>query len=577
MKIEMAKNSGFCMGVRKAIIKIVDELNTSEEKIYMYGPLIHNPQTIEVLKNRGLITINSLDELNNKQIAIRTHGIPVEENKKIRNNALRTINLTCSRVARVQSIIKKYSGDGFYTIIIGDKDHAEVIGLQSYALSGVHVVSRINDIDDIPAAEKYIIVSQTTHERNQFDQLVLEISKKFKNIFVIDTICDSTKLRQDDVKNGIKKGIDTLVVVGGKNSANTSRLVKIGIDNGIKTLHIETDTELKREDFAGSNYVLVTAGASTPGWIINNVLEKLYIIKNESSNFVIKSFKYYIELLIRSNIVSSVASLFMVLLAQLYADIALNIQYGIISALYIFVMYSVNNYLDRSFLIKSNSYKYKIYDKYGLHLLIASIISLIISLYLAFEISPYLMLVLMVPYIFGLMYSTPTVKKIVKGINLNIFKKIYNTKVITGLGWLVAVILIPYYGHKVPGEIYLSAGLFFFMFVFLRHLIIDFVAFQGDLILGRDTLPTWLGVKNVITMSYLTAAAGSVLFIIVSVVSDKTIFIILLACTLYYVLLLKKIQKTDYLISLRYEFIIDLNYFLLVVLYFTIKFLPVLL
>ncbi|HPS85406.1 MAG TPA: 4-hydroxy-3-methylbut-2-enyl diphosphate reductase [Spirochaetota bacterium] len=577
MKIEMAKHSGFCMGVRKAILRIVDELNSSEEKIYMYGPLIHNPQTIEVLKNRGLITINSLDDLNNRQIAIRTHGIPIDENKRIRANALRTINLTCSRVARVQSIIKKYSGAGYYTIIIGDKDHAEVTGLKSYACAGVHVVSNVNDIKGIAEAEKYIIVSQTTHERNQFDQLVSEISKKFKNVYVIDTICDSTRLRQDDVKNGIIKGIDTLVVVGGKNSANTSRLLKIGIDNGIKSFHIETDAELKKEDFKDSKYVLVTAGASTPGWIINNVLERLYIIKNESSNFLVKSVKHYIELLIRSNIVSSAASMFMVLLAQLYAGISFDIQYGIIAALYIFVMYSVNNYLDRSFLIKSNSYKYKIYDKYGSYLLFSSIISFIASLYIAMSISLSLTLLLLVPYIFGLIYSTPVIKNIVKGINFNLLKKIYNTKIVTGLGWLVAVIIIPYHGNSVSWQIYLSAGLFFFMFVFIRHLIIDFVAFQGDLILGRDTLPTWLGVKNVITLSYVTILLSSLVFIIVSITSGMSLFLLLLICIIYYVLLLKKIQKTDYLISLRYEFIVDLNYLIMAILYFVIRFSPALL
>jgi len=575
MKIEMAKNSGFCMGVRKAIIKIVDELNSSEDKIYMYGPLIHNPQTIEVLKNRGLITIDSLDNLSSRQIAIRTHGIPVDENKKIRKNALRTINLTCSRVARVQSIIKKYSGDGYYTIIIGDKDHAEVIGLKSYARAGVHVVSDVDDIKNISTANKYIIVSQTTHERNQFDQLVLEISRRFENVLVIDTICDSTRLRQDDVRNGITKGIDTLVVVGGRNSANTSRLLKIGIDNGIKSYHIETDSELKKEDFKDSKYVLVTAGASTPGWIINNVLEKLYIIKNESSNFFIKEIKHYLELLVRSNIVSSLASLFMVLLAQLYAGIPLDINYGIISALYIFVMYSVNNYLERSFLIQSNSYKYKIYDKYGLHLLISSIISFILSLILAMKISTTLALIILIPYIFGIFYSTPIAKNIVKNINQSLFKKIYNTKIVTGFGWLVPVIIIPYHGKGIPWEIYLSSSLFFFMFIFTRHLIIDFVAFQGDLILGRDTLPTWLGVKKVIILTYVAAFISSSIFTIISIIFSNTIFLILLLCILYYVLLLKKIQKTDYLISLRFEFIIDFNYLILTVLFLFIRILQV--
>jgi 4-hydroxy-3-methylbut-2-enyl diphosphate reductase len=460
----------------------------------------------------------------------------------------------------------------YFTIIIGDKDHAEVIGLKSYARSGVHVVSDNNDITDIPSAEKYIVVSQTTHERNQFDQLVFEIVRKFKNVNVIDTICDSTRLRQDDVKNGIKNGIDTLVVVGGKNSANTSRLAKIGTDNGIKTFHIETDSELKKKDLENSKYILVTAGASTPGWIINNVLEKLYIIKNESSNFFIKSFKNYMELLVRSNIVSSVASMFMVFIAQLYAGIQLSLIEGITALLYIFVMYSFNNYLDRSFLIQSNSYKYKIYDKYGLYLLITAIISLFLSLYLAMQISTTLALLLLVPYIFGLTYSTPIVKTLAIRTGSALLKKIYNTKIVTEIGWLVAVIIIPYFGNNVSLSIYLSAGAFFYSLIFIRHIIIDFVALQGDLILGRDTLPTWLGVKNSVFLAYIITVICSVVFITVSVLSGKFLFIILLLCHVYYLLLLKKIQKTDYLISLKYEFIIDANYLLLVILFSAVRF-----
>ncbi|HQO40630.1 MAG TPA: 4-hydroxy-3-methylbut-2-enyl diphosphate reductase, partial [Spirochaetota bacterium] len=374
MKIEMAKHSGFCMGVKNAILKIVDELNASDDEILVYGPLIHNPQTIDVLKQRGLVTINSLDEITKRQIAIRTHGIPVEENRKIREEASRTINLTCSRVARVQSIIKKYSKSGYYTIIIGDHDHAEVIGLKSYAASGVTVVSDKNDISRIPPGKKYIVVSQTTHERREFDKLVEAISRIFQDALIIDTICDSTRLRQDDVTEGISKGIDTLVVVGGKNSANTTRLAKIGTDNGIRTVHIETEEELNPGDFEKSNYILVTAGASTPGWIINNVLEKLYAIKNSRSSFPLRILRQCFEFLVRSSIISSFSSFFMSLIALKYADLFPDLRYGTIAFFYIFVMYSVNNYLDKNFLVKNNSYKYRIYKQYGKILLFVSII-----------------------------------------------------------------------------------------------------------------------------------------------------------------------------------------------------------
>lgn len=563
MKIEMAANSGFCMGVRNAILKIVDELNSSDEKIYVYGPLIHNPQTIEVLKNRGLITINSLHEIKNRQIAIRTHGIPVDENRIIKNESARTINLTCSRVARVQSYIKKYSSEGYFTIIVGDREHAEVIGLKSYASAGVHVVSEPEDINDLPPAEKYLIVSQTTHERNQFEQIVSLIRKKSSNIHVIDTICDSTRLRQDDVREGIARGIDTLVVVGGKNSANTTRLAKIGTDNGIKTFHIETDDELNPDEFKNSRYVLVTAGASTPGWIINNVLEKLYMIKNSNSNPVVKLLKRYFEFFVRSNIISSIASFIMVLIAQKYAGLPIDYKYGTIAALFIYVMYTVNNYLDREFLIKSNSYKYKIYEKFGLYMLIAAIISFFVSVYLCYTISLTLMYLFLVPYLLGVFYSTPYFKFFVKALHSEFIKKIYNTKIVTGFGWLVVLILLPYYGTDVPIMTFISTASLFFTFVFLRQFIIDLVAFQGDLILGRDTLATSLGVKYALYIAYAISLAGTLAFAGISIYTGKYLFLPFILCIVYYLVLLKKIGRIDYLISLRYEFFIDANYIIL--------------
>lgn len=567
MKIEMAKHSGFCMGVKNAILKIVDELNSSEEQILVYGPLIHNPQTIEVLKQRGLVTINSLDEIAGKQIAIRTHGIPVDENRKIRHEASRTINLTCSRVARVQSIIKKYSSSGYYTIIIGDKEHAEVIGLKSYASAGVTVVSEAKDINDIPHGRKYIVVSQTTHERNEFEAIVNVIINMYKDVLIIDTICDSTRLRQDDVKDGILKGIDTLVVVGGKNSANTTRLAKIGVDNGIHTVHIETDDELNNEDFYNSKYVLVTAGASTPGWIINNVLEKLYYIKYSQSNFLIKSLKLTFEFLVRSNIVSALASAIMVFIAQKYAEIKTEYNYGLISFLYIFIMYSVNNYLDKDFLAKSNSYKYKIYKKYGRYFLLSSIIFMMLSIFICYKTKPILSLLILFPYFLGVIYSTSLVKKMVRCLGYVLIEKIYNTKVVTGLGWLVVILLLPYFYHGVPFLKYLSLGMYFFTFIFLRQMVIDMVAFQGDLILGRETLPTWLGIKRSSLIAYIMTILGSLNLFAVIIYYDMLKFSPLLIPLVFYMIILKKIEKTDYLISLRYEFIIDSNFLFLLLIY----------
>ena len=155
--------------------------------------------------------------------------------------------------------------------------------------SGVSVISDLPETDSIPPAGSYILVSQTTFDRELYKRIVSRVQAALENVTVFDTICDSTRFRQEDVVVGITAGTDTLVVVGGKNSANTKRLAQIGRDSGIATFHVETEDELREEDFADSSNVLVTAGTSTPGWIINNILEKIYTIKYMKSNILVRA------------------------------------------------------------------------------------------------------------------------------------------------------------------------------------------------------------------------------------------------------------------------------------------------
>jgi len=552
------------MGVRNAILKIVDKLNSSDDEILVYGPLIHNPQTINVLNERGLKTINSFDNIKGKDVAIRTHGIPIEENQKIKATARRTYNLTCSRVGRVQSLIRKYSTDNYYTIIIGDKAHAEVIGLKSYAKSGVTVVSERNDIQSIPEGKKYLVVSQTTHERSQFDEMVSLIQAQYSNVMVIDTICDSTRLRQQDVNDAIEKGIDTLVVVGGKNSANTTRLAKLGTDNGIHTLHIETDEELELKDFINSKYVFVTAGASTPGWIINNVLEKIYMFKKSKSNIFIKTLKTVFEFLVRSNILSSLSAFFMVMILQHFLNIHFDQRHGIIASIFIFYMYSINNYMERDFLSKSNSYKYKIYNYYGLQLLLLSILLVPLSLYFSWKLNRLSFIILILTYFLGSIYSANPVKKIIKRLSPQFMYKIYNSRIITPFGWLLVVVFLPALESNIDFSKSAIMSFYIYTMIYLRQIIIDTVAYHGDFILGRDTIPTWLGIKLTALSSYMLLVLSGIGILVAAVFFKEYYYSILVLNLIYFYLLFRKIVKKNYLISLKYEFFTDLNYILLI-------------
>ncbi len=564
MKIELAKHSGFCLGVRNAILKMVDEINASNDEIYVYGPLIHNPQTITVLQKRGLKTIENLSDIKNKQIAVRTHGITNAENKKIKSSASRIINLTCPRVARVQSLIKKYSSTGYFTIILGDEKHAEVIGLKSYAISGVKVIAMLDDIDNIPSMEKYLLVSQTTLDRDLFDKIVRILQQKFEDILIIDTICNSTKNRQVDVKNGIARGIDTLVVVGGKNSANTKRLARIGEEHNIKTLYVESEDEINYSDFKNSEYILVTAGASTPGWIINNVLEKLYDVKFKKANFIINIIKNVLEFVVRTSLLSSVAAFFFSLLLQYFAGITYNYRLSLIAFIYIFSMYSINNYFDRDFLKTCNSNKFKIYDRFGIPLVVLSILSMIISIKFSYDSGITIFMVLISSYIFGIAYSTDYVKYIIKMLHLSILRKIYNSKIITYLGWLYVIIFLPSIIYPIDIYEIINFSIFILSIIFFRHFLIDVIAFQSDLIFGRETIPVLIGVKNITILAIIISFLSILTLVAFAFLRNNMLILIFSINIIYYYVLLNKIKNANYLISLKYEVLVDFNFILMI-------------
>jgi len=560
------------MGVRNAILRIVHEINKAEEELFVYGPLIHNPQTIDVLHSRGMKTVNSLDGIEGHSVVIRTHGIPVDELKYLKQCAARAINLTCPRVARVQAIIKKESGRGCHTIITGDRDHAEVTGLMSYASHGVTVISDLGEITSIPPSDSFVLVSQTTFDRSLFNTIVERILARYPNVRVYDTICDSTRYRQEDVIKGILQGNDTLVVVGGKNSANTKRLAQIGRDNRIKTLHVETEDELHESDFADSKSVLVTAGTSTPGWIINNILEKLYDINFRKGNIIIKAVIALLQFMVRTNLFSSLTAFFITLMALDYGGNREGPAFPSLSFLYIFSMYTINNYFDKNLLKLSNPYKYAIYEKYGLPLLLVSMASMAVSILIAIRFKMLTVAVIAGSYALGFMYSTGPVKGFVRNTMPRLLRKIYNSKIVVCFGWTIITVLVPMIESSVAVTAVVSFSSFVFSLIFLRTALLDLIAFQGDLILGRETLPVMTGTRTIGILSLAMSLAAMACFGTITAMMGSWLYLSLLVPLVYYAVLMYIIQRLNYLISLKYELLVDLNLVFVIACHFLIHY-----
>jgi len=562
MKIELAAHSGFCMGVKKAIVKTVKELNSSQDDIFVYGPLIHNPQTMNALSTRGLATIDTITDISGKIVAIRTHGIPVDELKIIRQGAQRVINLTCPRVAHVQAIIKKFSKKGYHTIIAGDDGHAEIKSLKSFALSGVSIVSSVDQLKDLSDDKKYVLVAQTTHDRSLFKKIVNAAEKKFSTVEIIDTICDSTRKRQDNVCESIQEGIDTLVVVGGKNSANTRRLADIGRKSNITTIHIEEESELSQDMFSTTKYVLVTAGASTPGWIINNVLETLYNIKYKKSNWFLNFGKKTLEFLMRTNIISALFAFWATLAQLVLYNNPYEIKIPLIALFYIFSMYTVNNIVELKFLKSSNSNKFRIYERFGKILLFVAVAATIASLYLSMSFSVATRVILFSSFVFGYIYFTYPVKKFLSSLPLSFFQKIYNSKLVTGLGWALICSAIPFieYGNNLNILLFFSINIFFI--ITARQYLIDRIAYQGDFILGRDTLPIWLGPYKSEILIKIFAVLSVLMSIVVIFIYQNYLLLIFMAGYIYLYIIFEWITSKEYLIALKSEFLVDFCYLL---------------
>ncbi|MCK5509329.1 MAG: 4-hydroxy-3-methylbut-2-enyl diphosphate reductase, partial [Desulfobacterales bacterium] len=261
MKILLAKTAGFCMGVRRAVEMALDAPNKHENPIYTYGPLIHNPHILNLLKEKGISAIDDIPNHGSGTVLIRAHGVPPQSKKKLKKAGFTIIDATCPRVIKVQTIIKKHAERGYSSIIIGNKDHPEVTGLLGYSDSKGYVIDNINGLNSLPAFEKAIIVAQTTQDMEFFEEVKKWANKKFPHYKIFNTICDSTARRQAEVKR-LAKSVDAVIVVGGYNSGNTQRLVEIARKAGKPSYHIESEHELDLKALASAKYIGLTAGAS---------------------------------------------------------------------------------------------------------------------------------------------------------------------------------------------------------------------------------------------------------------------------------------------------------------------------
>jgi 4-hydroxy-3-methylbut-2-enyl diphosphate reductase len=483
------------MGVRRAMEIVLAENNKGAHPLYTYGPLIHNRQVLALLETKGVKAVDSIEGLQDGTIVIRAHGIPPSERRVIKASGLRIRDATCPRVARVQGIINAHTSQGYHAIIAGDRDHPEVMGLMGYAHGKGHAVSSAQEVVSLPRMKKVIVVAQTTQAEENFREVVEAVQDRFPEALIFDTICDATRNRQQEVR-AFSGHVDCVVVVGGYNSGNTQRLVQISREAGMPTFHIETEKELEQEKLTALEVVGVTAGASTPNWMIKSVVRAIEGIQSRSETVLGRWSIRAARFLLLSNCVVAAGAFALAHAAAILSGRSTTIIYPSLAFLYVYAMHVLNRFLDKGASAYNDPEVAHFYRRHRTFLVSSGIVSIVTVLALSWYLGPGVFFAMAGLSLLGISYSIPLVPQGIRHLwEYSRIKDIPGSKTLSeALAWGVVIALLPLLGNRTSVLLpSLVAFIFVFSITYIRSALFDIFQEQGDLIVGVETLPITLG------------------------------------------------------------------------------------
>ncbi len=525
--IKIAKTAGFCMGVRRAVDIVLGLSRNARFPIYTDGPLIHNPQIVALLERKGIRSIKGIPAPTNGVVVIRAHGVSPDRRLELKGIGLPLHDATCPDVTKVQAIVKKYSHQGYTVVIVGDRGHAEVEGLLGFAGARGLIVSHEKDLETLPPMDKACVVAQTTQDTRFFEKVAGVVRSRVPECVVFDTICDSTRERQREAVS-LASSVDTMIVVGGRNSANTLRLVSICEREGTPVFHVESEKELDRIDLQNIRCIGVACGASTPNWVIERVVEKLRGIQATKRRGVHRLITTVIKQLIMTRLFTAISSVFLYMAACLFQGIGIHAWAAISVGSCVLCLHLTNRLAGVGLLFHGEETLARDYycanrRSLGILAFIAGGVSLISALLVNYS----AFIAFLAVIALGLYYSfeesiwrtsrltgascqPPPDRGGRAGIEFLFLKMLpASREIFVSLAWMVAIVLAP--RLAVPGSWTYratAACAYVFALVFIRSTFRDVHSIQGDAIVGKETIPTLIGIRwTKLVLAVLIAAA----------------------------------------------------------------------
>jgi len=561
MKILLAKTAGFCMGVRRAVELVMDVPEAHEGQICTFGPLIHNAQVLALLEEKGISVLNEVPAKGAGTVLIRAHGVPPETKQDLKNAGFKVVDATCPRVIRVQTIIRKHAQKQFASVIVGDKDHPEVTGLLGYAGGKGYVIGSLEELEALPEFEKAIIVAQTTQNTHLFDS-IKTWAQKFPHYKVFDTICDSTERRQAEVKR-LADSVDAVIVVGGRNSGNTRRLVEIAKQTGKPAYHIETEADLESLDtgsLASAQHIGITAGASTPNWIIKRVYRTLESMPYKKGRGWRSAFYNLQRVLLLTNIYVSLGAGCLSYACSKLLAIGQYFPHVIMAILYVQSMHILNHLTGK----KSDQYndpdRATFYNKHKVFLSILAFMAGGIGLIISFTIGPIPFVVLLAMSILGLSYNLKIIPERFAFIRYRRIRDIPGSKtILIAIAWGIVTSLFP--PLSISSQIDTGTILVLLWstgMVFVRTAFFDTLDMQGDRIVGMETIPILMGEKR--SMRLLKSILALTLAVILLSSAFSLISSLgfgLAICPIFLFLVIMIYEKGHLIPGIRLEFLVE--------------------
>jgi len=504
------------MGVRRAVDMVLDASNKAKEPIYTYGPLIHNPQVLEMLESKQIFRMDTIPESGKGIVLIRAHGVPPQDEKALADAGFTVLNATCPRVVRVQVIIDKYSKKGYDTIILGDEKHPEVIGLLGYARGKGHTITSLDQLKELPRFEKAVVVAQTTQNTKIFADIKAFCRNNAPHYEIFNTICDSTEKRQNEVRK-MAGTHDAVIVVGGKFSGNTKRLAQVAAETGNPSMHIEQASEIDYASISHVQSVAITAGASTPNWIINDTcsrVEQAFREKQPGRRKVMA----VIDVLMKTNIILAAGAGCLTLGTAMISGAQNPGIPAVIAMFYILSMQIMNNMMTTGSDTYNKPARAALYKKNKGWLLFVAFLSGAAGLYLAWTRGWGYLGVLLIMMLLGMSYNRTIVPSFFSGRKIYRIKDMPGSKtILIAAAWGIVTSLLPGLRLNAHFGLTLIAFIFATGIAFARTAFMDILAVQGDRIAGRETLPILLGKKKTLKLIRYTLVAAIIIPLILPV------------------------------------------------------------